>query len=189
MNNGYKKILLGLIFIILNLKINNFDILPDFIGFILIAHGANLIIDTDIIFKKIKNLSILLSLFKIVQLIIAFFYSYTTFPTYYSFILGIIDTVLEIQFLYLIYLICTSIYNLGKNNNCIDLMDSSNFRFIIFFFSFAITEILSPFIYNFYTNNLNLILIIFAVLNFLSFISIIFLVNNANKFIQKEIPS
>lgn len=41
MNKGYRLLFIGLLLILIDLRINTFDLLPDFVGYIMIALGIN----------------------------------------------------------------------------------------------------------------------------------------------------
>ena len=68
--SGFRKLFWGFLFILIDFRISGFDILPNFIGYILFAVGFSILAKNSIYFVKASNYNIvmiLLSLFSIYQ--------------------------------------------------------------------------------------------------------------------------
>lgn len=68
--DGLNKIFWGFIFILLDFKIQGFDILPDVVGYILFAMGFGILASSNEYFQKAKNFNIpliILSIFSIYE--------------------------------------------------------------------------------------------------------------------------
>lgn len=105
---GFKRIFWGFIFLF-DLRFNNFDILPDFIGYILIVSGLGLLLDLNPRFEAARKFAlplIFLSLFDIYQVNIPLNYFSLQPATALIFVLGLISAVLN---LLLVYNLCTGI--------------------------------------------------------------------------------
>jgi hypothetical protein len=59
-SNGYKLLLRGLVFILIDIRIETIDILPDFIGYIIIVTGLGYLINCDILFGRARTTATLL---------------------------------------------------------------------------------------------------------------------------------
>lgn len=103
------KLFLGMIFIFINININNFDILPNFIGFFILASGVNELADQSEKFVMIKPYVLGLAIY---GLIMAFFIFYG--ENIVSVILGIVYTVISI---YSTYTIITAIMDMENKLN------------------------------------------------------------------------
>lgn len=66
--NGLNNIFWGFILIFLDFNINNFDILPDFLGFIIILVGISKLASLSIYFVKAKLFAVISLILSIVNL-------------------------------------------------------------------------------------------------------------------------
>lgn len=101
---GVSKIAWGFIFILIHVKINSFDMLPDFVGYILILSGINNLKD------ECKTISLLrpLGLFLTVWNIIAIFSGFTSLGVIMSYISGIVS-IINIYFTFQLLTECSLI--------------------------------------------------------------------------------
>lgn len=60
MSNGYRSLFWGLLFILLDIRIEVLDLLPDFIGYIFIANGLSQLSSNEGMFRKAQPFAILL---------------------------------------------------------------------------------------------------------------------------------
>ena len=94
MSSGYRLIFIGFILILLDFRINTFDLLPDFIGYIFVINGLNGLSVKGSAFEKAKPLAILL-LFLSLPSLFGFWEnsldtkSLAIFPVVYEFVLGL----------------------------------------------------------------------------------------------------
>jgi len=99
---GFRKIFIGLLFMF-DFRINGFDVLPDFIGYIFIFSGLALLVDLNHRFETAKNLVlplIFLSLFDIYQVNIPID-SFSMDPKTFLFsLIGIISAIINILMIY-----------------------------------------------------------------------------------------
>lgn len=68
--SAFDKFYWGFFFILIDFRLNGFDIIPDIIGFILFAIGFNMLVDSSQYFMKARNFNIpmiLLSIFSIYE--------------------------------------------------------------------------------------------------------------------------
>lgn len=113
---GFKKIFWGFLFLF-DFRINGIDILPDFVGYILIYLGLDLLVKRSSHFQKAKNLTIpliLISIFDIYQIqapIGSVFSNRYGIPI---FLFGLIFTILN---LIMVFNLCMGIYELARGEN------------------------------------------------------------------------
>jgi hypothetical protein len=66
---GFRRIFWGLFLVVLDFRINGFDILPDFLGFVLIAMGLGLLVLLDRRFLTARVLAVLLIVLSLATLL------------------------------------------------------------------------------------------------------------------------
>lgn len=114
---GYDELFWGLLFFF-DLRINGFDILPNFIGYILIYNGLKKLSDRNVNFKSAKSIAfplIFLSIPGIYQIQTSAYAAFSSPSIIFSAAIGIILTILNII---LIYRICMGIAEeAGKRMN------------------------------------------------------------------------
>lgn len=115
---GFINIFWGLLFFF-DFRINNFDILPDVIGFILIFAGLNKLKELNENFKKAYNITIPL-------MIISLIYFIPTEPNGFMILINIIGIVLRIL---LIYYICFGISELSNMSENLSLSEKAMKRY------------------------------------------------------------
>lgn len=120
MNKQYKKLFWGLIFISFNFTFFNINILPDFIGYILITYALTELSKVEEAYIKGKKYSEIMILFSIFKLFIPFPNFNFTISTENIAIL-IISNLFNIINLILYYYICKGIYNQSEKVNNIEL--------------------------------------------------------------------
>lgn len=115
--NGIKKILFGYVLVFANillLRIGNFDVFPDFIGYFIIMGGLSIFIENKVVYKKAKNITTGL-------LILAFldFYQYIplVIPTFYLILLIVLDILKAVLSIFLMITICKWIIETAEYYN------------------------------------------------------------------------
>lgn len=113
---GLKQIFIGFVLICLTFRINRFDILPDFLGYIFIANGLNDLSKTNKRYSKaipFAVILIILSLFNFYQIPIELD---QTNP-YVIGVFKIIDSIIMFLLLSIIYIICTTTSKIAVKYN------------------------------------------------------------------------
>lgn len=109
-----KNIFIGYILIFFHLKINGFDLLPDFIGYILIVIGLGQLAAESEQFVKAKSWAVIMTIVSVFSCIVGLF------GGGYNFALSLVSLVFCCIGLYLMYLIGHGISETEKNRG-IDL--------------------------------------------------------------------
>jgi len=66
---GFRRIFWGLLLVVIDFRLNGFDILPDFIGFAIIAAGLSLLVPLNPRFQTAKIMALILTVLSLVSLI------------------------------------------------------------------------------------------------------------------------
>jgi hypothetical protein len=70
MKAGFNRIFLGLLFVVLDIRVNSIDLfLPDFVGYILIASGLGLLAPHDKWFRRSRVIAIIMIFFSLTDLV------------------------------------------------------------------------------------------------------------------------
>lgn len=104
---GFMNIFWGLLFFF-DIRINNFDILPDIIGFILIIVGLNKLKELNENFKKSYNIAIPL-------MIMSILYFIPIRPSGFTILISIVGLILRILLIYNICLGISELANMSEN--------------------------------------------------------------------------
>ncbi|OIJ14728.1 hypothetical protein BKP35_05805 [Anaerobacillus arseniciselenatis] len=114
MSKGYRLIFWGLLFILIDIRIEIFDILPDFLGYTMIASGLGYLSASETLFEKARPFAFLLVFISLPDFIGYWEFSYTdgtitVFPLVYHLVVVILH-------LFLIYFVMEATYRLAKES-------------------------------------------------------------------------
>lgn len=170
--SGYNKLFWGIIFIIFNINIGPINIMPNFIGYLFILSGINILIHQNEYYERAKVPAVILAITTIRDLI-NFSDNNILSPKLQGInlwlsLLGAVETLLH---LYIIYVICKGIYQLAEERGFDFLRDSASGRYYSYIFISTIILFYTPFSLNMQQEG-NIFLIIFAILNIISMLSI-----------------
>jgi len=166
---GFRKIFIGLLFMF-DFRINGFDILPDFIGYIFIFSGLALLVDLNHRFETAKKFAlplIVISIFDIFQLNIPIDGFFMNPKTFLFSIIGIMSTILNIL---MIYNICIGIEERAfelENHDLARLARSRWTLYLIFQISFLVL-----FIFKFIALLLFIPLFVFSIIVYIMMLSL-----------------
>lgn len=162
--SSYDKIITGFIFILINFNIGPVDIVPDFIGYILISLALSNLKEQSIIYKKaisFSNILILTSLGSFYKVNLADFNMIYTKTTIAILIFASINMILN---LFLVYYIILAITELLANRGFADISDTLNSNWHGFLGLSSVVLLLQPFIINVNESWLVLMVIIEVIL-------------------------
>lgn len=123
---SFKKIFWGYLFLLINLRIMGFDILPDFIGYIIILFGVRELSTQNEYFAKAVNMNyilIFLSLFGIYEVTEGLGVQPNGLNNPITFILGIVSIIVDLYFMYNLFM---GIRDMSDERNIIDLYNKSD---------------------------------------------------------------
>jgi len=122
---GFRRIFWGLVFVVLDFRIDDFDLLPDFIGFAIIASGLGLLVPLSLRFHTARIMAMFLVVFSLATLIR--FTGGTGSGTpfggwfYFQLIVDVIDITM-------IWQLCSGIIDLARERDLEDLALRANTR-------------------------------------------------------------
>lgn len=125
---GFSKLFWGFIFLI-NLNINNFDILPDVLGYILIYLGLRQLISLNINFQIASNISLPLIFLSILKIPISLYQLYDLLFITSAAIFNLVYLFLS---LIMVYRIFTGIQESSKKSNNFNLEIKSIYTWKLF---------------------------------------------------------
>ncbi len=131
---GYKKLFWGFVFLF-DFRINGFDVLPDFIGYILFYQGLAMLEDRNEYFNKAKSFAlpmILISIFDIFQVTVPINQIGSSTFGLFSIVIGIIVSVIN---LLMVYNICLGIATEARVIGNLDLESKAISRWKLYFFT------------------------------------------------------
>jgi len=141
-STGINKIFTGAIFIFLSFRFNGFDVIPDFIGYLFILSGLNMLTEYSRLFQKAKIFA-LISLFLSFGDIYQVNYNIGEVPrwlVYYTPTIGLASLAIHIA---LYYCIIYGIVNMAENANNKDISYQGGkvfkLLYIVNFANFAVT--------------------------------------------------
>jgi hypothetical protein len=180
MKSGYNKLFIGTIFVIININVGWVDILPDFIGYIIILYGLS------ILFKKtlIKDFEIAISISSIL-LIHSLVYKFYTINTAGSIFVIILVTKSLLKAL-LIYYNLTGSIKLLENCDDIYFLQRIQEKRDLYFYTLMIITISYTFLPNIALNNRNIIVVIFGIIVFSIYISYNVSLNKLKNYFNSE---
>jgi hypothetical protein len=130
--SGYNRLFWGMIFLLFHINIGYISIIPNFIGYLFIFSGLNILSSQHELFKKGKTVAILLALLSLKDV---FYNADNNLLSGQFFSLSLLslllDTVINIFNIYVIYVILTGIYELCSERDLTGLTDNviNSFRF------------------------------------------------------------
>jgi len=170
---GYKLLFWGMIFLTFNINLGFINILPDFLGYILIYSGLNILSSQHKEFIKGKIPALILILLTIKDVLydpssnILAGNNYNT-----EFIVIIIPTIITIIKLYLIYILCKGIYELCMEYGLDELMDRTALSWKIYLIVALIYLAYAPFSINLNYKIRTIILVIIAIIQIITYINV-----------------
>jgi hypothetical protein len=121
---GFRRIFWGLLLVVIDFRLNGFDILPDFIGFALIAAGAGLLVPLNPRFQTAKIMALILIVLSLVSLVELGNDGGPGFnPGWFFF--GLIVTVLDVI---MVWQLCGGIIDLARERGLDDLATRASTR-------------------------------------------------------------
>ena len=184
---GYKLLFWGMIFLTFNINLGFINILPDFLGYILIYSGLNILSSQHKLFIKGKIYALILILLTIKDVLydpssnILAGNNYNT-----EFIIIIIPTIVTIIKLYLIYILCKGIYDLCKEYGLDELMDRTALSWKIYLIVALIYLAYAPFSINLNYKIRTIILIIIGIIQIITCINVASLFSRCKVELESE---
>lgn len=187
--SGYNKLFWGMIFIIFNINIGPINLLPNFIGYVLIFSGLGILVNQNKYFAKGRMPAAILIVLTIkdivnmgnVNLLDGKFVSGNVLLT----AVGVIETLLTI---YLIFSICRGIFLLAEERGLNELRDSAKFRFNFYMGVSVLLLIFTPFSINL-PRNIGLLMILGAVVNIIALLLIAGLFRKCKYLLGEEVSN
>lgn len=159
MKSGFNKILLGFILITLDISIDGFDILPNFLGYCFIYAGCLSLKDKNKRFEKVTEvLPIIIGIS-----ILAYFKVRLNLPI--ILIEGLSLIIFTMSDIYIVYNICKGIYEMAKEESLNQFMKVIEFRYDFYLYSFLAVQILAPFMFNTGNDTFKITLLIVSVIS------------------------
>lgn len=166
--SGYNRLFWGMLFIIFDINIGAINILPNFIGYLFILSGLSILISQHKNFEKGKVPGILLTLLTLKDIyhnpqnniLAGEFHNLSL----YTLIIGSVVTVLN---LYLIYIICKTIYELCEERGLSCLKNNTKHYWMLYFVVTVLFLLYTPLSINL-PSGYNVIMIIVSILQLVS---------------------
>lgn len=184
MNGAMRQAMWGYIFVLIDIRINGFDIVPDWIGFLLIAFGCAKAAETSgiSIFRKGQLMAFVLILFNIVVFAVSTssepIINTNSKPEYsLPYLLTALGMLLHIL---LVYCLCNGIYRYAEEHQLPELRDSARSRWKAYLILNTIILITVAFLPNL-DNSFEAIIIAAAIIGFILELTIIHLLYKASK--------
>jgi hypothetical protein len=166
--SGYNKLFWGMIFIIFNINIGIINLLPNFIGYILIFSGLGILSEQHDIYGKGKTPAVILTIITVKDIVnmgnINFLNGQYQINNLWFSAAGVVEKLLS---LYLIFIICKGIYLLAEEGGFTELRDSAKGRFTFYFGISVFFLFYSPFAMNL-PRNTNMLMAIFVIINIIA---------------------
>lgn len=163
--SGYNKLFWGMIFVIFNINSGAINYLPNFIGYILIISGLNILLNQHDIYKKaiIPTAILIILTLKDIANLGSLYTNNGQFEieNLWIYAVGAIETILD---LYVIYTICKGIYLLSEQRDITELKNSAKERFIFYLVMQVIYLFYVPFSINL-KRGMNTFMVLAAVIN------------------------
>lgn len=149
---AYNKLFWGMMFIVFNINLGPINIMPNFIGYMLILSGLNILANQQSQFEKGKTpafILILLSIMDIVNIegadILNVGLSINNLAAIFITAIGVVENLICI---YLIYILCKGIYLLSEERGIVELKESARVRFNYYLITAVILLFFTPFTLN-----------------------------------------
>lgn len=148
-SEGYNKLFWGMILIVFNFNLGPIDILPNFVGYMLIYSGLNQLSSQLDFYKKGMPASLVLTAVSLFEL---FRPSGTVNQGNSSVDVNIwltpLTSITSLINLYLFYVVCKGIYLLSEQRGLQDLKENARVRYKVYFIVTAVFLVYSPFSLN-----------------------------------------
>lgn len=165
--SGYNRLFWGMVFILFHINIGYITILPNFIAYLFIYSGLNILSSQHEAYKKLKLIVIILILLSLKDI---FYNSSTNFLStqFYALSLSsLIDLISGILNIYLIYTILNTIHELCEARALYKTIDNVVDSFNFYFITSLIILFFIPFSLNL-TRDLKLLIIIPGIFKFIA---------------------
>lgn len=184
---AYRRIFQGFLIILLDFRLQQFDLLPDFIGYGMILYGLQQLSEQNDFFKKAMipaGLLILLSFpdFYDANANNGLELNMSTLGWFYMAI-GVVQSILN---LVLVYYLAHGILNLAEKRGSERLINSARFRWNWYFGINAVLMGFTPFVMNIEPRQLTVMTIPLLLLSLISFVMVLGLLSLAHKELLRQ---
>ena len=168
---GLKNIALGYIFIMFRINLGTIDILPDFIGYVLIYKGIKILLNIVTSLKLLQNFAVLLGVISFIKWILAIFNS--------NIRIYLISVIITIITLYFDFQLITDIMEIATKSRYLHVSDLKllrNMKVIIYTVIYLMTY--------FFINETIMVILIFIQLGIC--LLIVYMIYDLAKWIEKN---
>lgn len=166
--SAYNKLFWGMMFIVFNINLGSINIMPNFIGYMLILSALNILAKQHRIFDKGKTPAYILILLSIGDIVNIeggdFFSGGLQINSLTSICLTVIGVVENLICIYLMYILCRGIYLLSEERGIVELKDSARVRFNYYLFTAVISLFFTPFTLNL-SRDISMYMLIAVIMN------------------------
>jgi uncharacterized protein YhhL (DUF1145 family) len=170
--SGYSRLFLGMMFIIFNINIGAINLLPNFIGFMLIFSGLGILAVQNKFYEKGRIPAVILIIMTLKDIInygnVNLLDKAFEMKNLLLSALGVVELLITI---YLIYIICKGINLLSDERGLIELRDSARVRFNFYFVISVVLLFFTPFSINL-SKSVNLFMALVAIINLIALLFI-----------------
>ncbi|RXZ84187.1 hypothetical protein EBB07_03690 [Paenibacillaceae bacterium] len=191
MNREYRRMAWGMLFVLIDFRINGFDIVPDWIGYAMISFGcAQLVAGGNKPFRLAQYTALLLFCFAVVNVFTGTFVVWNSnqdirpefgFPMLFNGASGVLDLVL-------VFLLCAGIYKQAMAVGSEEFAQSAQRCGYIYLIVNGAIDALLPFTFNL-SDNFTLIVIMLSFVSLLTKILVTLLLFRASKPFYMPPPS
>lgn len=185
--SGYNKLFWGMMFIIFNINLGPINILPDFIGYLLIYSGLSSLASQHPIYEKGKVPAIILTVLTLKDIVnfqtVNLLNNYSQ-VNFFSMALGLVTAIIN---LYLIYIICIGIYLLADERGFEELKESARLRFKVYLVITIIMQFYMSFLVNL-SNSMKAFIFIFIIINIITVLIVAALFRKAGTRLGEQNP-
>lgn len=187
MSKGFNRIFIGLIFLFFDINIM-INLLPDFIGYILVLQGCIILSKYEKSFNKTIWPLEILSIGSIIQVLGRWIgIGFGELPIYYKIVDDLINFAFGVIWIYTVYHICKSIYNIAEINRDAILKRNIKSTWKWMLSSFIVGGITVPWGYNFEGMRLyNGIIVLVGIVSLISMILFMILIYRCKKLVVEE---
>lgn len=170
---GYKRLFWGMVFIIVDINLGFINIFPDFIGYIFIYSGLNVLSSQHKGYEKGKVPAVILILLTVKDVVYNTDNNILVSQGYnLGLITIVIATVVTIVKLYLIYILCQSIYELCKERELNELMEKARTSWKFYFVISLLYLVYYPLSINLYLDLKIVVIFILVIFQIIASISV-----------------
>ncbi|RXT01914.1 hypothetical protein [Ammoniphilus sp. CFH 90114] len=178
---AYQRLFQGFLLILLDLRIQFFDILPDFVGYILVFRALGILASQHLNFSKAKPFALALIFLSLTNLLPftqanLLEYSFSTQELGWL----VIGQAIILTELFLLYWIIQGIYEVAKDRGNEELQEKAQFRWKFYFIATSVLLVYTPFALNLDPAWVQL-MILFVVALFLAMLLILGLIRSAGR--------